>query len=713
MLNRPGIVLCTLLAWSPLLPDAPLTAQQPRPHPPVAPMVQHADTVNGSVLEDEYSWMRDDSREHSEVLAWLRSENAYSDSMLAGNQSLQKKLYLEMVGHLKETDLSVPQLDKGYFYYFRTVQGQQYRIFCRRRGLMTAPEQILLDENLLARGHAYSRVGMRMISPDGQLLAYTQDTTGSEWYTVHVKDLRTGRLLPDQIDSVSYGLEWAADNRTLFFTRDNAAHRTQWIFRRTLGDSAEPLVDEERDSLYFLGLGKTKDEAYLVAQHSSFTTGEAHYLRADHPTDPWQVLLPRREGVDYSVEHHGSEFLILTNDGARDFRVLRAPDTAATRVWTELVRTTNGTLIDGMEIFDKHLVLYERGGGQQKIRVLSPDGVGGYDIDFPEEVYSVFGGGNPDYHARTLRFTYSSPRTPATVYDFDLARRTRVVRKVTVVPGYNKALYTTERLWAPAPDGARIPISLLYKPPLTRDGQRPMLLYSYGSYGASSDPDFDSRVLSLVDRGYVFAIAHIRGGQEMGRAWYDQGRMLQKKNTFTDFIAVAEYLEQKHWTSADRMAIRGASAGGLLMGAVTNMRPDLFRAVIADVPFVDLMHTMLDPTLEFTTQEWQQWGNPNLPAQYAYMRSYSPYDNVSAQPYPAMLVTAGLNDPRVNYWEPAKWVARLRAHTTSDRPILLRVDMGSGHGGASGRYDALKVEAIRYAFLLNLIGSGEGGATPR
>jgi oligopeptidase B len=672
-------------------------------------MLPHADTVNSNVLEDEYFWMRDDARKQPEVLAWLQSENAYTDSVLGHTRELQERLYQEMVGHLKETDLSVPELDHGYYYYYRTEKGRQYRVYCRRRGSMSAPEEVLLDENALGQGHAYSRVALRKVSPDGQLLAYTQDTTGGEWYTVYVRNLRTGQLLPEHIDSVNYNLEWAADNRTLFFGRDNPAHRPQWIFRRELGDTTQTLVAEEPDELYFFGLGKTKDDAYLMTQSSSFTTGEARYLRADRPRGDWQVLIPRREGIEYSADHQGSDFLVLTNDHAGNFRVLRAPDSAPTPDhWSELVPGSAGTLIDGMDVFEHHLVLYLRGDGKQQIRVL-PTGGAPYDIEFPEEVRTVYGTRNPEFHTRTLRFVYASLLTPPTVYDFNLVRRTRVVRKVTEVPGYDRSRYRTARLWAPARDGSRIPISVLYRAPLVRDGRRPMLLYSYGSYGASSDPHFNSEVLSLVDRGYIYGIAHIRGGQEMGRAWYDQGRMMQKRNTFTDFIAAAEYLQREHWTSADRMAINGASAGGLLMGAVTNMRPDLFRVVIAEVPFVDLMHTMLDPSLEFTTQEWQQWGNPRVPEQYWYMMSYSPYDNISAQPYPAILATTGLNDPRVNYWEPAKWVARLRAHTTGANPILLRVK-GAGHGGASGRYDALRDQAECYAFVLDLIGTGPMGA---
>ena len=685
MARHPGAL--PLLALVALLTSP--AAGQSQLVPPAAVAVPHADTVNG------------------EVLAHLREENAYTDGMLAHTRALQERLFREMVGHLKETDLSVPELDHGYYYYDRTVKGGQYKIFCRRRATMTAPEEVLLDENALGKGHDYSRVGLRRVSPDGRLLAYSRDTTGSEWYTVYVKDLRTGRLLPDRIDSVGYGLEWAADNRTLFFLRDNAAHRPQWIYRRALGDTTPTLVVEEPDSLFFFGLAKTKDDAFLIAQSQSFTTGEARVLPAARPEDPWRVLLPRREGVEYSADHHGSDFLVLTNDGAVNFRVLTAPDSGSGASWAELVPGSDSALIAGMEVFERHLVLYERGDGRQQIRVLPFGGGEPYAVDFAEEVHAYDTARNPDYRGHTLRFTYSSPRTPPTVYDFNLDRRTRVVRKVMEVPGYDPSRYATARLWATASDGARIPISVFYRKPLTRDGKRPAFLYAYGSYGFSVDPDFSSRLLSLVDRGFVCAIAHVRGGQEMGRPWYDQGRMLRKKNTFTDFIDAAEYLVGERWTSSDRLTINGGSAGGLLMGAVTNMRPDLFRAVVADVPFVDLMHTMLDPSLEFTVQEWLQWGNPRVPEQYAYMRTYSPYDNVSPQPYPAMLVTTGLNDPRVNYWEPAKWVARLRQHSTSANPILLRVNMGAGHGGSSGRYDSIREDAVRYAFLIDAVGKTE------
>ena len=718
---RPFPVVVLLLAGRLLLPVAAAAqatgSGDPPASPPVATRVAHVDTVAGVEWPDPYAWLRDDQRRRPEVLGYLRAENAYADAMTRHSRPLEQRLFREMVGHIKETDLSVPELSNGYYYYSRTVKGRQYSIFCRRRGSLSAPEEVLLDENAVGEGHRYSRVALRQVSPNGRLLAYSQDTTGSEWYTVRVKDLRTGRLLPDAIDSVSYGLEWAADNRTLFVLRDNAAHRPYRIFRRTLGDPAESLVVSEPDSLYSLRLAKTKDRTYLLATSQSYTAGEVRYLPADQPATAWRVLRPRREGIEYTAEHHGSDFLMLTNDGAVNFRVMRAPSaTPEAARWTELVPASDSALIEGMEVFERHLVLYRRGDARQQIRVLAMAGdsvTASYEVDFPDVVHAFEMGRNPEFHSHTLRFTYSSPKTPPTVYDYDLATRARTVRKVTEVPRFDPADYVTERVWAPAADGTQVPVSLFYRRSLRRETPHPMLLVGYGSYGFSYDPGFSARILPLVDRGYVFGIAHIRGGQEMGRPWYDQGKMLRKKTTFTDFIAVAEYLEREGWTAPDRLAIRGGSAGGLLMGAVTNMRPDLFRVVIADVPFVDVINTERDPTLEFTTQEWQQWGNPSVPEHFAYMRSYSPYDNVERKAYPAMLVTAGLNDPRVNYWEPAKWVAKLRASKTDANPLVFRINMGAGHGGSSGRYDALHEEAFRYAFLVDQMGTGEHGMAGR
>ncbi|MBA3522433.1 MAG: S9 family peptidase, partial [Gemmatimonadales bacterium] len=512
------------LGLAALLAPAGLQAQRattPRPLPPATRVVPHVDTVAGVPWSDPYFWLRDDKRERPEVLDYLRSENTYTEAVMQHTLPLQDTLYREIVGHIKETDLSVPELTDGYYYYSRTEKGKQYPIFCRKRGSLSAREEVLLDENAIGSRHAYSRVALREVSPDGSLLAYTHDTTGSEWYTVLVKDLRTGRLLPDVIDSVSYGLQWAGDNRTLFFIRDNPAHRPDRIFRRALGDSTETLVVNEPDSLYFLTLSKTKDRAYLLAQSSSFTTGEVRYLPANQPAGQWRTLLPRREGVEYSAEHHGGDFLVLTNDGAVNFKVMRVPTASPDPSrWTELAPADDSTLIEGMDVFEHHLVLYRRGDARQQIRVIPFAGGAAHDVEFPEVVHAYQPGRNPEFHSRMVRFTYSSPRTPPTVYDYDLVSRKRAVRKVTEVPNFDPKHYATERVWAPAPDGARVPVSLFYRTPLQKGNPRPMLLYAYGSYGASTDPNFNPRILPLVDRGYIHAIAHIRGGQEMGRLWY-------------------------------------------------------------------------------------------------------------------------------------------------------------------------------------------------
>ena len=694
---------CLAVAVALVAATGPLAAQTTEPAPPVARQIPRVDTLLGEARVDPYFWLRDDTRSSPEVISYLESENRYTESSMRHTEALQKKLYQEMVGRIKETDLSVPELMDGAWYYSRTVKGKQYPIFCRRRGSLQAPEQVLLDENALAGSRAYSRVGLRQVSPDGNLLAYTWDTTGGEWYTLILKDLRTGRHLTDRIDSVNYEVEWASDNRTLFYGRDDAAHRAYRVQRHVLGDAGpDPVVYQDSDPLFNVELAKSKDQSYLFINAESFTSSDTRYLRADQPDGEWRVLLPRTPEVVYSVEHHGTDFLIRTNDGAINFKLMRAPvsDPAGTN-WTEIVPGRDSILLEGLDVFRTHAALYERGNAVRRIRVLEFANENSYEVDFPEEVSTFEPGHNPEYDTDVVRFTYASPVTPPSVYDFDMTRKTRVLKKRTEVPGYRPARYTTERTWAVAEDGTRVPVSLLYQKPLVKNGTRPMLLYAYGSYGASTDPWFSSNIFSLVDRGFIYAVAHIRGGQEMGRAWYDDGKMLRKKNTFTDFTAAADHLVRTGYTASDRLAIRGGSAGGLLMGAVTNMRPDLFRAVVADVPFVDVINTMLDASIPLTTQEWQQWGNPSWEPDYSYMRSYSPYDNVAARAYPAILVTASLNDPRVGYWEPAKWVAKLRANKTDHNTLLLKTNMGAGHGGSSGRYDYLREMAFRYAFILD------------
>lgn len=706
MTGHPRLIpYCLITAVLVLTAVGSAAGQTQAPATPVARKVAKVDTLHGEVRVDPYFWLRDDRRTAPEVISYLQAENRYAEAGMGHTEALQKKLYEEMVGRIKQTDLSVPELVDGFWYYTRTVKGQQYPIFCRRRGSLKAPEQVLLDENALAGPRPYSRVGLRQVSPDGNILAYSWDTTGGEWYTLRLKDLRTGRLLADRIDSVNYEVEWAADNRTLFYGRDDAAHRAYRVHRHELGSQTpDPVVFEDLDPLFSVDLAKSKDRAYLFINAESFTSSDTRYLPANRPVGEWRVLLPRAPDVVYSVEHRGGDFLIRTNEGAINFKLVRAPVADPSRAnWTELVPARDSVLLEDLDVFRNYAALYERGNAVRRIRVLDFGSGKSYEVDFPEEISTFQRADNPEYDTDLVRFTYTSPITPLSVYDFDMKGRARTLKKLTDVPNYRANRYSSERTWATAADGARVPVSLLYRKPLVRDGSRPMLLYAYGSYGASTDPSFSSNVFSLVDRGFVYAVAHIRGGQEMGRGWYDDGKMLRKKNTFTDFIAAAEHLVHNGYTASDRLAIRGGSAGGLLMGAVTNMRPDLFRAVVADVPFVDVINTMLDASIPLTTQEWLQWGNPAQQPDYSYMKSYSPYDNVAAKEYPAILVTAGLNDPRVGYWEPAKWVARLRATKTDKNTLLLKTNMGAGHGGSSGRYDYLKEMAFRYAFVIDQI----------
>ena len=692
----PLVLLCSASA---------LAAQAPAP--PVARMVPRTDTTLGDVRIDNYAWLRDDQRRDTAVIAYLEAENRYTEARMRHTAALQERLFQEMKGRIRETDLSVPERIGEYFYYSRTETGKQYPILARKRGSLGAPEEVLLDQNEMAAGKRYFSVGAYEVSPDARLLAFAVDTTGAERYTLMVKELATGRILPDRLEQVNGNVEWAADNRTLFYGKSDAANRPHRILRHTLGAAGtDAVVAEEPDDLFRIGIGKTKNGRYLLVSSSSFNASEVRYLAADQPMGAFRVIRPRRAELLYDVEHHGDRFLITTNENAPNFKLVAAPAAdPRPENWRELVPASERVLLDGIDVFRDHVVLYQRQNAVRTLRVIRPDGSGGYDVDFPERVYTFRPGQNRDFNSPTVRFTYTSLVTPASVYDFNLARRTRELKKATeVLGGYDPSRYATERSWARAADGAMIPVSLVYRKPLVRDGSRPMLLYAYGSYGSSTDPAFSSNNLSLLDRGVVYAIAHVRGGQEMGRSWYDQGKLLNKKNTFTDFIAVAEHLARERYTSPNRLAIRGGSAGGLLMGAVVNMRPDLFRAVVADVPFVDVINTMLDASIPLTTGEWLQWGNPSQPEYYSYMKSYSPYDNVERKAYPAMLVTAGLNDPRVGYWEPAKWVAKLRAHKTDDNPLLLRTNMGAGHGGASGRYDALREVAVRYAFILDQLG---------
>ena len=678
--------------------------------PPVARAVPRTSTLHGDIRTDEYFWLR--NREDPEVLAYLEAENRYTESVMSATVALQERLFAEMRARIKETDLSVPERIDEWLYYTRTLEGAQYPIYCRRPVDRpegdAAAEQVLLDLNPLADGHAYFRLGAFEVSPDHRLLAYAVDTSGAESFTLVIKDLATGALLAETITSVSSSVAWANDSSTLFYVVLDGARRPCRLFRHRLGDNPadDALVHFEADDSFFVDVSRTRSRALILLELTSHSTSEVRFASADRPGEPFLVLEPRRAGVEYTVSHHGDRFFITTNDGAPNFRLVSAPVASPSREhWTEVLPHRPEVKLDSTDAFRSHLAVYEREAGLRQIRILDLDRGTSHLVAFPEPVYALYPHENPEFDTTLLRFTYTSMVTPSSVVEYGMSDRTWTVRKQTeVLGGYDPARYRSERLFATAPDGARIPISLVYQLPLERPGgPRPLLLNGYGAYGVSYDPAFSSSSLSLLDRGFVVAIAHIRGGEELGRSWYEGGRLLNKPNTFGDFIAAAEHLIAEGYTSSERLVISGGSAGGLLMGAVTNRRPELFRAVLAEVPFVDVVNTMLDASLPLTVIEYDEWGNPADPDFYRCIRSYSPYDNVCAQPYPHMLITAGLNDPRVAYWEPAKFTARLRALKTDRNRLLLKTNMGAGHGGASGRWDFLREVAFKYAFVLDVL----------
>lgn len=669
---------------------------------PRAKIVPHEITRHGDTRVDSYFWLRD--RSDPGVIPYLEAENRYTGEVMAPTQSLRDGLYHEILGRIQETDLSVPVKRDDFFYYTRTEEGRAYSIQCRKQGSLDAPEQILLDGNVLAQEQKYFRLGNFAVSPDHRLLAYSIDVEGDEAYTIYVKNLATGELLPDRIANTYYTLEWANDNRTFFYTVLDEAKRPYRAFRHELGVTSDDLVYEETDGRFTLGLQKTRSRRFLFIELSSPLTSELRYLEADNPRGEFRVMLPRRQGVEYDASHYLDDFLIRTNEQAKNFRLLSCPiaDPAALR---EVIPARDRVTIEGIDAFQGHFIVYERERGLEQICIRHGDGDNLHYIEFPEPVYTVSASGNPEYKTDLLRFSYTSLVTPLSVFDYNIRTRGRELKKrYEVRGGYDASQYRSERIFARAPDGVEVPVSLVYKDGFERNGASPLLLYGYGAYGHSIDPRFSSDRLSLLDRGFVFGIAHIRGGAELGEEWHDHGKLLEKKNTFTDFIACAEHLIARRYTSSHRLAIMGGSAGGLLMGAVLNLHPELFHAAIAKVPFVDTLNTMLDPTLPLTMAEYEEWGNPEEKPYYDYIRSYSPYDNVSARNYPMLLVTAGLNDPRVSYWEPAKWVAKLRALKTDSNVLLLKTDLESGHFGPSGRYEGIKETAFDYAFLLMALG---------
>jgi oligopeptidase B len=710
--RRSSFAAFILLAAPTLVAGAQQTATQAGKalSPPVAAIVPKADTLHGDIRIDNYAWLRDDARKRPEVIKYLEAENAYTDAKSASLGPLRDKLYAEFLGRIKQTDLQVPEPRGPYLYYSRTVEGKQYPIFARKRNMPGAHEEILLDRNERAGTGKYYATGATEVSPDHHLMAVLEDRNGSEHFILRVKNLATGKWLPDSLLETTYGVEWANDNTTLFYTRFDSAQRPDRIFKHRLGDAPakDAIVAREPNDLFEIGLSKSRSERYLFITHGSFTSSEVKYLDASTPDGAWKVIVPRTPDLEYDVEHHDDRFIIRTNaDGATNFKLMSAPVASPDRAhWQDWITPRADVQIESFMPFKDYYVVVERSNALRRFRIIAAATNSSHYVTLPETVYAAYLGGNREYATPVFRYRYTSLVTPSSVYDYDMNQRTSVLRKQEeVVGGYDKTKYATERAWAPAEDSVLVPLSIVYKKPFARDGTRPMLLYGYGSYGANTDPTFSTNNLSLLDRGVVYAIAHVRGGQEMGRRWYDDGKMMKKRNTFTDFIAAADFMEKEHYTSKDRLAIRGGSAGGLLMGAVTTMRPDLFKAVVADVPFVDVINTMLDASIPLTTGEWLQWGNPHEVAAYAYMKSYSPYDNTTAKPYPAMLVTTGLNDPRVGYWEPTKWVAKLRATKTDSNLLMLKTNMGAGHGGSSGRYDALKDNAFRYAFILDQIGA--------
>lgn len=686
--------------------------QWPKATPPVATIKPHLRIMHGDTVADNYYWMIDYFKKGADstmVVDYLQAENAYLDTMMAGTKPMQEALFKEMKARIKEKDESVPVFKNGYYYYTRTEDGKQYFKYCRKKGSLNAPEEILLDVDAMAEGHPYYQVSGFSVSEDNQLLAYGVDEVSRRQYTIYIKNLATGAILKDIIKNTESDPTWANDNKTLFYTSKNPVTLlSEKIKRHTLGtDPANDVtVYDEKDKSNYIGLDKSKDKRYIFITSEATMSSETWMLDANTPDAAFKCFQPRIKNVLYSVTPHGDKFLIMTNQDAINFKLMEcAPGNTSAENWKEMIPHRNDVLLEGVEEFKDFIVLDERKNGLVQLRVMNLKDKSEHYLDFGEPAYTAFPSSNPEYNTSTLRYSYTSLTTPSSVYDYDMNARTKkLLKQQEVLGGYKPEDYTTERLYAKAQDGTSIPVSLVYKKGFKKDGSAPLLLYGYGSYGNSMDASFSSTRLSLLDRGFVFAIAHIRGGQEMGRKWYEDGKMMHKKNTFTDFIDCGRYLIAQHYTSQGHLYAQGGSAGGLLMGSVVNMAPDLWNGVIAQVPFVDVVNTMLDESIPLTTNEFDEWGNPKEKAAYEYMKSYAPYENVEQKAYPNMLVTTGLHDSQVQYFEPAKWVAKLRAMKTDNNILLLHTNMDFGHGGASGRFDYLKDIALNYAFLFALEG---------
>jgi oligopeptidase B len=699
------LLLAFLMTVSTATPQTPASVQRTTQTlvPQVAKKVPKEIITHGDKRVDDYFWLRE--KTNAEVIAYLEAENAYGEAVTRPEQPFRERLCKEMLGHLQETDSSAPVRRGEFFYYRRTEKGKNYPIFCRKRGSLNAREEIILDQNALAEGHKFFSLGVFEPSDDNLLLAYSTDSTGYRQYTLHIKDLRSGKLLPDQFERVDE-VVWATDNKTLLFVTENEVTKRQDEFHRhVLGSASAERVYFEPDELFDLSVARSRDRAFVFLTAESKLSTEVRFLPAGQPDAPLRLVQPREPDHKYFVTHRRGQFYIRTNDKAKNYRVAMAPmEHPGKAAWKEFIAHNAAVKIDDFDLFAGHAVVSERENGLERIRIINLENQQSHAIELPEPAYELAVDVNPEFDTAVLRYRYQSLVTPSSTYDYDMNSRQRTLVKQIKVPGYKPANYVSERIFATASDGTKIPCSVVYKKGMERNGRNPLFLYAYGSYGYSVAATFSYSRLALLDRGVIYAIAHIRGGGEMGEVWRDQGRMMFKRNTFTDFIACAEHLIGEQYTSSDRLAIQGASAGGLLMGAVVNMRPDLFRVIIAQVPFVDVLNTMLDASLPLTTSEYIEWGNPNEKAEYDYMKTYSPYDNVARQNYPAMLVRVSLNDSQVPYWEGAKFAAKLRALKTDQHVLLLKTNTGAGHGGASGRYDALHDLAFDYAFVLGELG---------
>jgi oligopeptidase B len=698
-----------------LLNQQPLGAMMnPSKHAPTAPKRPHNLTRHGVTRIDDYYWMRD--RNDPETLKYLKSESDYLEEMMQHTKPTQEALFSEMKRRIQEADTTVPEKRGEYFHYERHEQGKQYPIFCRKKGSLDAAEEILLDQNQLAEGKSFCSISGFETSPDGTKLAYLLDFEGNEVYTLYIKDLVNGLYYPETIGNVlgsayeRMGISWANDNKTIFYITLDATLRPNKLFRYVTGTDPKEavLILEETDEEFYLYCNKTRDDALIMTYHFSTNTREVRFMDANQPAGEMRTLQPRIEGLDYSAEHHKGKFFIIHNDEAKNFKVsIVSMDAPGKENWVDVIPHREDTLVEHIDTFEDFIVVHERRDGLKQFRISDTDGVGNVRyVQFPEAAYSTYLEGNTQFDTNLIRLKYSSLITPFTVADVHMDTGEWEIKKVDVIPsGFDKSKYTLDRIHAVAPDGTKVPMTLAYRRDMQKkDGSNPALMYGYGSYGATIDPYFDSNRFSLIDRGFVYAIAHIRGGYDMGRDWYDHGKMEYKRNTFTDFIACGEHLIKEGYVAKDKLAIQGGSAGGLLVGACMTMRPDLFKAVIAKVPFMDVVTTMDDPTIPLTTQEYTQWGNPEDKAMFEYMLSYSPYDNIRATDYPNLLITTGMNDPRVAFWEPAKFTAKLRELKTDDNLVIFYINYDSGHAGASGRFDYLKEIAQDYAFLFDRLG---------